>query len=168
MSDLQAALQTHRQAVDAFLVAARSVPSAAWNQPRAAGKWSPGQIAEHVMLAYEVNRGVLGGATRGRAVPAPFRPIVRFLLLRPVLRRGRFIPGSRAPKVFRPSALPPGRDVLIEKVQAAATAFERVAAVAQEKTIDHPIFGRLPVADFVRLQEIHTQHHRGQMTPAAG
>jgi len=40
-----------------------------------------------------------------------------------------------------------------------------VAALATA-TVDHPFFGRLPVGDFVRLQEIHTRHHREQLAPA--
>ena len=59
------------------------------------------------------------------------------------------------------------RNITLSELQAAADAFERDASAAQAAAIDHPVFGRLPLADVVRLQEIHTQHHRGQLTPAA-
>lgn len=167
MPDLQTALHTHHQAIDAFLMAARAIPAARWDQPRAAGKWSPGQVAEHLALAYELNRGVLDGTAPGAAAPRILRPLIRRFLLNPVLRRGRFIPGSKSPKVFQPSASPAPPAALLDRLQAAANAFERDAAAARAATIDHPFFGRLPLVDFVRLQEIHTQHHRGQMTPAA-
>jgi uncharacterized damage-inducible protein DinB len=167
VSDLQTGLEAHHQAVEAFLTAARAVPAARWSQPRAAGKWSPGQVAEHLALAYEVNRGVLHGRAPGAAAPRLLRPLIRKFGLNPVLRRGRFIPGSKSPEVFRPGASPAAPAVLLERLRAAADAFEQDAAATRAAIIDHPFFGRLPLVDFVRLQEIHTQHHRGQLGSAA-
>ncbi len=167
MPDLQAALQTHREAVDAFLRAARSVPEDDWTRPRAPGKWSPGQVAEHLALAYEVNRRVFHGTAPAARVPRFARPLIRTLLLNPVLRRGRFIPGSKSPKVFRPGASPDPPGPLLGRLEAAARAFDADAADAGQVSLDHPVFGRLPVADFVRLQEIHTRHHCAQI-PVAG
>jgi hypothetical protein len=166
MAQLQAMLEAHHQAVEAFLATARAVPPTRWREPRAPGKWSPGQVAEHLTLAYEVNRGVLHGAAPMTA-PRWVRPLIRHLLLGPVLRRGRFIPGSKSPRVFRPSPTPAAPDQLLERLTAATSAFESDAAGLATNTIDHPFFGRLPLSDFVRLQEIHTRHHRGQLAPAA-
>jgi Protein of unknown function (DUF1569) len=84
-------------------------------------------------------------------------------LLNPVLRRGRFIPGSKSPKVFRPSASPAPPPALLARLRVAFEAFEQDVAGAPGATIDHPFFGRLSLVDFVRLQEIHTQHHRRQL-----
>src|SRR5690242_9425842 len=106
MADLQPVLQEHHQAVEAFLTTARAVPPTQWDQPRAPGKWSPGQVAEHVALAYEVNLGVLHGQPPPMAAPRWLRPLIRTFLLRPVLRRGRFIPGSKSPRVLRPGPVP--------------------------------------------------------------
>jgi hypothetical protein len=169
MADLTTALQTHHQAVDDFVAAAGAVPSVKWGEARAAGKWSPGQVAEHVALAYEVNRRVLHGMAPGAAAPRFLRPLIRTFLLNPVLRRGAFIPGSKSPKVFRPSASPAFPAELLARLQAAANAFEVDAAAAATAggTIEHPFFGRLSLIDFVRLQEIHTRHHRGQVARAA-
>jgi len=167
MADLRPVLQAHRQAVDAFLTAARAVPPIQWNQPRAPGKWSPGQVAEHVTLAYETNRGVLLGSPPPMTAPRWLRPLIRRLLLGPVLRRGAFFPGSKSPRVFRPSATPAEPGQLLGRLAAVATAFEADAATLATATIDHPFFGRLPLSDFVRLQEIHTRHHRAQLTPTA-
>jgi DinB family protein len=166
MAQLQAMLEAHHQAVEAFLAAARAVPPTRWSEPRAPGKWSPGQVAEHLTLAYEVNRGVLHGAAPMTA-PRWVRPLIRHLLLAPVLRRGRFIPGSKSPRVFRPSPTPAAPEQLLDRLTAATSAFESDAASLATTTIDHPFFGRLPLSDFVRLQEIHTRHHRGQLAPAA-
>ena len=167
MPDLETTLHAHHQAVETFFAAARAIPATQWGQPRAAGKWSPGQVAEHIALAYEVNRAVLHGTAPGAAAPRILRPLIRTFLLKPVLRRGRFIPGSKSPKVFQPSGSPAAPAVLLDRLRAAVAAFERDAAAARAATIDHPFFGRLALVDFVRLQEIHTQHHRGQMTPGA-
>jgi hypothetical protein len=167
MADLQTALHHQHQAVDAFVAAARAVPATRWGQSRAPGKWSPGQVAEHLALAFEVNRGVLHGTAPGAAAPRFLRPLLRRFLLNPVLRRGRFFPGSKSPKVFQPGAAPTAPAVLLDRLQATAAAFERDAGAIRGDTIDHPFFGRLPLVDFVRLQEIHAQHHRAQLTPAA-
>lgn len=167
MADLETTLETHRQAVADFLAAARAVPGAQWTRPRAPGKWSPGQVAEHVMLAYEANRRVLHGDAPGATAPRFLRPLIRRFLLQPVLDRGRFFPGSKSSKVFRPSAEPAAPGVLLARLQGAFEAFQADAAATGATTIDHSFFGRLPLADFVRLQEIHTRHHRRQLSPAS-
>jgi hypothetical protein len=165
MTDLRTALQDCHHAVDAFLAAAASVPAERWSQPRGPGKWSPGQVAEHVALAYEVNREVLHGTAPGGAAPRLLRPLFRKLLLAPVLRRRRFFPGSKSPKIFQPNPTPATPAAALGRLRTAAEAFERDAAGVGPATIDHPFFGRLPVTDLVLLQEIHTHHHRGQLSP---
>lgn len=167
MAGLQGALHAHREAVDGFLAAARDVPAARWSQPRAPGKWSPGQVVEHLALGYEVNRGVLRGESPGAAPPRFLRPLIRRFLLGPVLRRGRFIPGSRTSAALRPGASPAAPTELLGRLRAAAEAFEADVGSLGVATIDHPFFGRLPLADLVRLQEIHARHHRGQLAPVS-
>lgn len=164
MADLQTALHTHHEAVEAFLAAAGAVPAEQWGRPRLPGKWSPAQVAEHVALAYEANRGVLHGRAPGASAPRLLRPLIRRFGLGPVLRRGRFIPGSKSPKAFQPSASPPAPGVLLVRLRAAVEAFEGDARAFGTSTLDHPFFGRLSLLDFVRLQEIHTEHHHGQLT----
>ena len=163
MADLQSALQTHRAAVEEFLATARQVSVAQWSRPRAPGKWSPGQVAEHLALAYEVNRRVLNGSFPGNGAPRLLRPVLRTFLLNPVLKRGKFIPGSKSPKVFRPGSAPPQQAPLLGRLQIAVKAFETDANATPGDAVEHPIFGRLGLADFVRLQEIHTRHHRNQV-----
>jgi hypothetical protein len=167
MADLQSALRTHDEAVNAFLKSARAVPAAQWSQPRAAGKWSPSQVTEHLALAYETSRAVLQGARPGGAAPRFLRPLLRAFLLQPVLRSGGFMRRARSPKAMRPTGSPVPPETLLNRVQAAARAFEKYAAAAQTTTIDHPFFGRVPLADFVRFQEIHTQHHHKQLPGTA-
>lgn len=166
MAELETALETHHQAVETFLAAARGVPPAQWSQPRAPGKWSSGQVAEHLALAYEVNRGLLHGEAPPMTAPRWLRPLIRRFLLGPVLRRGRFIPGSKSPAVFRPGPAPAPPAQLLDRLAVATAGFETDAAALGTTTIDHPFFGHLPLNDFVRLQEIHTRHHRAQLAPA--
>jgi hypothetical protein len=166
MADLQPVLHAHHEEVEAFLASARAVPPTRWSLPRAPGKWSPGQVAEHLTLAYEVNDGVLHGNAPMTA-PRWLRPLIRRFLLGPVLRRGRFIPGSKSPSVFRPGPTPAAPEQLLDRLARATTAFEADVAALRSSAIEHPFFGHLPLTDFVRLQEIHTRHHRGQLTPTA-
>ena len=163
MSDFQTELNAHRQAVEAFLGTARRVPASRWGQARAPGKWSPGQVVEHVTLAYEVNRGVLHGHSPPMAAPRWIRPIIRRFLLGPVLRHGRFIQGSKSPRALRPGPVPAPPESLLKRLAAATTAFETDAAARGSTTMEHPFFGRLPLGDFVRLQTIHTRHHCEQL-----
>ena len=167
MADVQPMLRGHREAVDSFLTAARAVPPVRWGEPRAPGKWSPGQVVEHVARAYEVNRGILHGGPAPVSAPRWVRPLIRRFLLAPVLRRGRFIPGSKSPRAFQPDPSPAEPTQALARLAAASASFEADAASLPAGTVDHPFFGRLPVSDFVRLQEIHTRHHREQLAPAA-
>lgn len=162
MTNLADALQGNRQAVAAFLAAARNVPSARWAVPRAPGKWSPGQVAEHVARTLELNGELFGGAPP-RGAPRFIRPVMR-LGFNWVLRRGRFPGGSRSPAAMRPGPAPATPDVVLARLQAAAAALEARAA-AHAGPLDHPFFGKVSVAALVRLQEIHTRHHMAQLAP---
>jgi hypothetical protein len=166
MADLASALKAHHDAVEAFLATAASVPLAQWTVPRAPGKWSPGQVADHLAIAYDANRGLLHLTSPGRGAPRLLRPLLRVLLFNPVLRRGAFIPGSKTPKMLQPSDSPAGPEALLARLRSAANDFESDAKTSPSATIDHPIFGRLSLVDFVRFQEIHTRHHQRQVTPA--
>jgi hypothetical protein len=79
------------------------------------------------------------------------------------LLTGRFFPGSRSPKIFRPTGVPTSQEVLVDRLQGAVQAFEKYVTGAQGTHIDHPFFGRLSLADFVQLQTIHLRHHHKQL-----
>ena len=166
MPDLQAALHAHDRAVQAFLASAGAVAPEGWNRPRAEGKWSRGQIAEHLALSYEASGEVLRGGAPGPVPPRLLRPVIGTLLLRPVLWLGRFPLASKAPQVLRPGHSTADAPVLLARLHAAAAAFESAAREVRGTDIAHPAFGRLPLADLVRLQEIHTRHHHGQLPSA--
>lgn len=167
MPDLRTVLHAHQHAVQRFLALARAVPPANRHQPRAEGKWSPLQIAEHLALSYEAGSDVLRGRASDPGAPRLVRPLLRTFLLRPVLWLRRFPSGSKSPPALRPGTSTAAGPEVLDRLQAAAAAFESDAAAVQGTTIDHPAFGRLPLVDFVRLQEIHTQHHSRQLPSGA-
>jgi hypothetical protein len=124
MADLETVTSDSREAVGAFLTAARAVPESMW----------------------------------------------RFGL-RPILRRGAFGKPGRAPEPLRPGVSPPPQDALTARLQSASAALQAdLAAAARtgQTTVDHPFFGRLPLADLLRLQVIHTRHHRRQLPGVTG
>lgn len=156
----------NRKVVEEFVSAARRVAEGAWSTGPAPGRWSPAQVAEHIAISYEMGGSIFDGDWAGPRVPGFLRPLVRGIFLRPVLRRGAFPRKAKAPKPFQPTASPAPRALLLDRLSASATAFERGAAsfaASGRSVIDHPIFGRLPLADYVRLQVIHTRHHLPQL-----
>jgi len=166
MHDLQSTINDNRQAVAAFLTSAGAVPQSAWTRPRAPGKWSPGQVAEHVAIAYEIALAILNGTFSARGAPRVLRPLIRTIVFRPVMKTGRFKEGVKAPAPFLPTATPASVADLAARLQAAAGAFEKeleAAARMGRTSVDHPFFGRVPLSDYSRLQAIHTRHHSRQL-----
>jgi DinB family protein len=166
VADLQSTIIDNRQAVEAFIAAAHAVPQSAWAQPRAPRKWSPGQVTEHVAIVYEGARAILDGTFAGRAAPRVMRPLIRAFALNPILKTGRFKTGLRAPAFFQPTSSTASVDDLSARLRQAAGAFAAAVetAAGQGMTfVDHPFFGRVDLADYSRLQAIHTRHHAQQL-----
>jgi hypothetical protein len=167
---LQSTTIDNRQAVDAFITAARAVPQSAWIRPPAPGKWSPGQVTEHVAIAYELARAILNGTFSGRSAPRFLRPLIRTIVFNPIVKTGRFKKGAKAPAPFQPTASPASVADLAARLQAAAGAFEvdvEAAARSGRTFVDHPFFGRVTLSDYSRLQAIHTRHHSQQLGTGA-
>jgi hypothetical protein len=165
MPELRTALHYHHQAVQGFLARAEAVSPEEWLKPRAEGKWSPGQVVEHVALSYESSNDVLHHRVPGSGAPRLLRPLLRALLLRPVLRLQGFPFAGKSPAVLRPGPVPTERSKLLGRLEGAARAFERDSNAAESGTVDHPAFGRLPLVDLIQFQQIHTNHHAGQLPP---
>jgi len=165
MSDVQAVIRRNQVAVAEFLEALNAVPAADWDRPRAPGKWSPAQVADHVAIVYEVGLKLMDGTARDPSAPRWLRPLIRLMIRATILRTGR-LPKSTTAKAFQPAARPPSRDVLSGRIAAASRAFEQLAtryAEAGRTTFDHPAFGRFGVSDYLRFQAYHTKHHEGQL-----
>jgi uncharacterized damage-inducible protein DinB len=165
MTDLHTVMADNRQAVSAFVADTRAVPRSQWASPRAPGKWSPGQVTEHVALAYELSRSVLSGSFRRPAKPWPVRLLTRLFVKR-LLHTGRFGKGLTSPKPLQPTESPTAPEALIARLEAAANGLESdLAAAARtgQTTIEHPLLGHLSLAEFLQFQAIHTNHHRQQL-----
>jgi DinB superfamily len=161
------AVEMNREAVADFVAAALSVPSSRWAEPRATGKWSPAQVAEHVAIVYELAAEIVNGtaAIPGRKPPRFLYPFIRFLLRTIVLRSGKF-PKLKTVGAFEPSTRVDDQQIVCRRLQGASNAFEQ-AAFHRVRTgppvLNHPYYGRFGVDEFVRLQAYHTRHHRAQL-----
>ncbi len=165
MAELETEIAEGRKAISDFVARARSVGPERWNAPRAPGKWSPAQVCDHVSLALEAGRKTLCGEC-GSGMPRWIRPLLRVLFLNRVLKTGRFPKGSKAPPEFQPSASPgPAAENLkrLEKVAADFDAEARRRGGEGDVLIEHPVFGRIKVVDYVRLNSLHTIHHAAQL-----
>jgi hypothetical protein len=166
VTELETEIAGNRAAVEEFVAAIRAVDAGRWGAPRAERAWSPGQVAEHLALTYEYNRKVVHGTAEG--LPFPLGPILRPLLRRVVidntLKAGRFTRKGRAPAPFRPGPTPAAPADAIARLTAAVSGLEAdLRSRPRSETIDHPVFGTIRVADWMKVQAIHARHHRAQL-----
>jgi Protein of unknown function (DUF1569) len=162
MTEIEPALLEDRNAVGELAARARAVAPERWSAPRAPGKWSPGQVCDHVARSYEASRDIVCGVP-GKGMPRWLRPIVRVLYLGKVMKTGRFPKGSKAPERLRPSPEPLPLEESLARIEKARADFEAEARKRAGLSIDHPVFGRIRVADYVRLSQLHTRHHARQL-----
>ena len=165
MAEIDAALAASRDAAEQ-LIRAGEQSGAAWNTPRAPGKWSPSQIVEHVARGLEEGANVAAGRpSKVSKPPAIVRLIGRFFFKR-VLRKAAFPNGFKALKALNPASGPAtpaeGRIRLETAHQEWEKVCRRIAADGRPMTTG---FGSVPVKDVVRFSELHTRHHTKQMGP---
>lgn len=164
MTDIEPALEEDRKAVAGFAAEARAVPPGRWAEPRAPGKWSPAQVCDHVARSYEESCKMLRGEAQ-KGMPRWLRPVLRLLFFDKVMRTGRFPKGGKSPERLKPSPEPLPLDASLRRIEKASADFAAEARkrAAPGLTIDHPVFGRIRVADYVRLNQLHTRHHARQL-----
>ncbi|HEX5818268.1 MAG TPA: DinB family protein [Gemmatimonadales bacterium] len=159
-------LDDNRAAVQHFVSVALGVPPDAWTRAPAAGKWSPAQVAEHVARTMDQAILIIEGRVTSPSLPRLLRPLARRFVLRPVLRSGRFIRGGKAPKAFVPSADGVPQAGVAAALERALVAYEECVArqrQAGHDEFEHPVFGRIPLVDYVRFNELHARHHEAQL-----
>jgi hypothetical protein len=167
MTELETQIADNRAAIEEFLAAVRAVDAARWATPRAEGVWSPGQVAEHLALTYEYNRKVVQGTAEGLPFPLGLmlRPLLRRIVIDNTLKAGKFTRKGRAPKPFRPGPTPPAPADAIARLTSAVSGMEAdLRSRPRSETIDHPVFGSIRTVDWIKVQAIHTRHHRAQLT----
>jgi uncharacterized damage-inducible protein DinB len=166
MTELETAIADNRAAADEFIEAARALDAAGWSRARAQGAWTAGQIVEHVALTYEYSRDIVLGTPKGGSAPRVFRPFLRRLVVDSTLKAGKFTRKGRAPAMFRPSTTPAAQPGAIDRLSKAVAEFEaaiRSGHPEARHTLTHPYFGTLRTTDYLRLQAIHSRHHRAQL-----
>ncbi len=123
------------------------------------GQWTLGQLCDH--LAKSVEGSCPNGGMGPPAVPAPLRPILKYV----ILWTGRMPSG-----VDVPPTLAPGDDAsvdeAIERLAVATAAFEAIPESQRSSMPPHPVFGRMSYADWQRLHRIHCRHHLKRFTGA--
>ena len=169
MAEIDAALAASRDAVDEMIRAGEQ-SGAAWNAPRAPGKWSPSQVVEHIARGLDEATNVAAGRPSKVPMPPAVVRLIVGLIARPlfkrVLRKASFPKGFKAHKMLNPASGPAtpaeGRIRLETAHQKFDEACRRLAADGRPMTTG---FGLLPVHEVVRFSELHLRHHTKQMGP---
>lgn len=168
MDSIDAIFEDNMAATAEFLEAASRCEEV-WNVPRAAGAWSPAQVAEHVALTLEEGAAVVSGRPSGfPRFPAILRPLARLLYYNPTLRKGAF-PHSRTTTALEPAANATTLEESDARLQAAVRTFNQACRdrLANGRPLDHPVFGTITVESYAQFQALHTRHHRAQL-PSPG
>jgi hypothetical protein len=167
------ALRLHESAAAGLARSAEAIPPQAWAAPMAEGKWSPAQITEHLILAYEVLlRELEGGPGMQLRTRGWQRLLLRFTLVPRILRGDTFPTGARAPRETRPGEVVGEQADQIARFRADA---ERFHAAVQEarasnprQQLTHAYFGASSLEESVLLCARHIQHHHKQLPASPG
>jgi hypothetical protein len=162
--DRDTALAENRARIEQFLAAAADT-AAAWTTPVRPGKWSPAELTRHIEQGFLETGGFIRSGTNPGfpKIPRLLRPLARKFGLDPVLRTGRF---PRPLKTFK-SLIPSGTAATPAAAAAALRAtwaeFETIVRAYPGDMLDHPSFGRIPLADYLMFLAYHTTHHQAQL-----
>jgi hypothetical protein len=157
----------NREAVDEFIETASRIPADAWNVPLRPGGWTPAQVAEHIVMAYEVFVGQLAGDPPMKRIASPMmQRVLRWFLLPHVLFHRSFPVRAGAPREVTPDGPGIAQDTLEPRLRAASERLDRDIRLTTIAAIPHPYFGRIPIRRALRFIAVHTEHHQRQMERA--
>ncbi len=163
---LEEAAALHRETIDEASSAIAAQDPATWTVPRQPGKWSAAEIAQHLILSYEVPlRELEGGAGLALVLPWWKRAALRWTVL-PRILMGRFPVGAPAPREVRPRNAPESPAEAVERLRAVADLFAvrlREEHSARPVRLTHAYFGRLSAPEILKLLAVHARHHRAQL-----
>jgi hypothetical protein len=131
------------------------------------GKWSSGQILEHLLLSFKgTTKGILKVMEAGR--PLGGKPTLRDRVLMLYMAKLGLLPaGRRSPEIAVPQH---GLDAdSLRRFYDALVALDATLADAERrfgsnvKLLDHPILGPLSTRDWRRFHQTHARHHLKQI-----
>jgi DinB family protein len=159
--------EEHTRAVEEFAALARAVTPDRWSTEPAPQKWSPAQVTEHVVLAYEAVLAELAGGSPMRFRTKRWqRVILRLRVLPRILKTGRLPTGVRAPREIRPGPPSASPAELLERLRdLARRADAELTSRRTSARLTHPYLGPLRADQALRFCAIHTNHHARQLRP---
>jgi hypothetical protein len=163
----------HRAAIEEFAQAVETLDRNAWNVARAAGKWTPAEIAQHLILSYGPPMSELGGGA-GFAVRLPWwkRTFLRRKVLPKIVFGEEFPKGAPAPREIRPREGASSPESAARLLRENAGEFARrlcEAHAGKPVRLTHSYFGRLTAPQILKLMAVHARHHRAQLrAPRSG
>ena len=159
-----------RASVDEFVARAEAVDAARWEQPRAEGKWTPAQEAEHVGLAFAVIASDLEQNQGFRVVVHGWKRWAIRLIFLPRILAGSFPVAARAPREVRPAVPTKSRGELLQQLRDNSEKALKLALDVLERepnrTCAHPYFGSLTIRQMMVFASVHTLHHVDFLPPA--
>jgi hypothetical protein len=165
--DFAKAAADHREAIEAFARTVESLDRDAWNVSREPGKWSPAEIAQHLILSYGPPLAELAGGA-GFSVRLPWwkRTVLRWKMLPKILYAEKFPKGAPAPREARPKAGAASPEEAARLLRENAGQFElRLSEghAARSVRLTHSYFGKLTAPQILKLMAVHAHHHRAQL-----
>jgi hypothetical protein len=140
-----------------------------------AGKWSVGQIVDHVATSAGRYADWFDEALvklRGGLLPPPGRRWPHQALIAAlIIHRGSFPSGGRSPQLFLPSDLP-RRDEVMSRLERAARRHREIGSLLSAPDRDRlwvrsALFGPISLPQVVRLHAVHARHHAKQVARIA-
>ena len=134
---------------------------------RTEGKWSAGEVLEHLNLTYTgtskgFERCLQAGKPRG-SVPT-FRQRIATIA---VIQFGYFPKGRKSPDHACPKGIP--ADKVVADIGPQIVAMDKIIAECEErfgsrkKMLDHPVLGPLTASQWRKFHWVHGQHHVKQI-----
>ena len=164
---LEQAAADHRAAIDSFAADFERVAPSEWERPLRPDKWSPAEIAQHLVVAYAPAMSELAGGRGYQRRLSPFMTrLARWIVLGGILSGKRFPAGGKSPPEARPVGPFPPPAESAARLRSAAESFERTICEAHRAgrgRITNAYFGPLTAPQALKLVAMHAEHHRKQL-----
>lgn len=165
---LERASRAHRATIDAFLHTAAAVPAERWSTPLAPGKWSPAQVALHVLRSYQVLLDQLHGGAPMKMLAGPWKSrFLRWFILPHILFHRTLPTGVEAPVEVKPDDEGVDQAELPSRLTGAVERADQALRTTRRDHFVHAYFGAIPLRKVLPFAAIHTEHHRRQLAAVA-